>query len=215
MLWLKIGLFASFIYTTVFFSYYFYRFFRYYGPKPLAKPRGHPRKGKLYSLTIGLLPWEKESTRQHWLIYILGIIYHLAIALAFFYLLAELFGFAQLPNLFLISILLIGTACGLSLFCRRWFNPILRQISWPDDYLANLLVDLFLLSAALSLWQKNNLKIFFLTGLILLIYLPLGKIRHCFFFIPSRLIFGQYYGLRGILPPKRKIFLIDRMENFE
>lgn len=215
MFWLKIGLLASLIYAISFFGYYFYRFYRYYRPKTLAKPRGHPQKGQLYSLTIGLLPWEKESTRQHWLIYLVGVLYHLAIAGGFVHLFARLFGLAKLSNPIIIFFLFMGTGCGLSLFFRRWFNPALRQLSWPDDYLANLLVNLFLLTAALSVWRENNLKIFFLISLGLMVYLPLGKIRHCLFFIPSRLIFGRYYGLRGLMPPPgKKFFKNKRDRNF-
>ncbi|MCX7975320.1 MAG: hypothetical protein N3B16_12615 [Candidatus Aminicenantes bacterium] len=204
MIWLKLSLAASLIFMISIISYYFYRFNQLYHPNAQAKPKGSPRKGKIYSLSLGLLPWEKESTRQFWPTYVLGIVYHLAIALAFLRLLAELFGLSILSSPFFVVFLLMGTISGLGLFFRRWLNPALRSISLPDDYLANLLVDFFLFAAAMSLWQRTSLFIFYILGLLLALYIPFGKIRHCFFFIPSRLIFGDYYGRKGLFPPPNR-----------
>jgi hypothetical protein len=33
----------------------------------LSRPRGNIRRGVLYAFTLGMAPWEKESTRRHWL----------------------------------------------------------------------------------------------------------------------------------------------------
>lgn len=204
MFWLKLSVIASLISVTAFFIFYFFRIYRFYRPKPQARPRGDITKGKIYSLSIGLFPWEKESTRKHWLVYITGIIYHSAIAVAFLRLVAVLFNLNFLSNLPAMVFLLLGAISGFGLFFRRGLKSELRKLSCPDDYAANLLVDLFLLSGAISILFPKALIFFLLTSFFLILYLPWGKIRHCVFFIPSRLIFGHYYGLRGVLPPQQK-----------
>lgn len=211
MVWLKLSIIFALILVTVIFIIYFFRIYHYYRPKPQPKPRGDVKKGKVYSLSLGLLPWEKESTRKHWPVYIIGIIYHSAIAFAFFRLVAILFNLNFFLNFFsnrpVMIFLFVGTVSGLSLFFRRLLKAELRQLSYPDDYAANLLVNLFLLNGAISIFFQKALIFFLLNAFFLILYLPLGKIRHCVFFIPSRLIFGQYYGLRGVLPPPfKKIF---------
>jgi len=203
MFWLRLSLVVAFLFSLSIFIFYFFKIYHYYRPRAQARPRGEIKKGEIYALTIGLLPWEKESTRKHWPVYITGIIYHLAIAVAFLRLLALLLNWRVLSGQLTFFFLLIGTSCGLALFFRRLLRPELRQLSLPDDYLANLLVDLFLLTGAVSILLPGAIIYFFLSGLILIFYLPLGKIRHCLFFIPSRLIFGHYYGLRGVLPPPK------------
>jgi len=205
MFWLKLSLVLAFLLSLSFFIFYFVKIFKFYRPGAQAKPRGEIKKGKIYSLTIGLLPWEKESTRKHWPVYLTGIIYHLTIAVAFLRLLALFLDWPLLSGQITFLFLLMGTACGLGLFFRRLLRTELRQLSLLDDYLANLLVDLFLLTGAVSILLPGATIYYFLTGLILILYLPLGKIRHCLFFIPSRLIFGHYYGLRGVLPPPGKL----------
>ena len=37
--------------------------------KDLSRPRGSSGKGILYAFTLGMAPWEKESTRKHWIAY--------------------------------------------------------------------------------------------------------------------------------------------------
>jgi hypothetical protein len=44
-----------------------------------AHPRGNWKKGVVYAFGVGMLPWEKESARQHLPTYIAGILYHLGI----------------------------------------------------------------------------------------------------------------------------------------
>jgi len=201
MIWLKLSLLVAFLFSLSYFILYFSKIYHYYRPRAQAKPRGEIKRGKIYALTIGLLPWEKESTRRNWLIYITGIVYHLSISVAFFRLLALLLNWRLLSGQSTFFFLVVGTGCGLGLFFRRLMRVELRQLSLPDDYLANLLVDLFLLTGATSILWPGAVISFLLSGLILILYLPLGKIRHCVFFVPSRLIFGHYFGLRAVLPP--------------
>ena len=52
-------------------------------------------------------------------------------------------------------------------------------------------------------WQKGDgaEKAFVGVSIALAVYVPLGKIRHCLFFFPTRYFFGSYFGRRGVLPP--------------
>jgi len=38
---------------------------------------------------------------------------------------------------------------------------------------------------------------------VMFLYIPVGKIRHCFFFFYSRILFGLFYGRRGVLPQNK------------
>jgi hypothetical protein len=40
--------------------------------------------------------------------------------------------------------------------------------------------------------------LFQLAGAALLLYAPLGKLRHMLFLVTSRRLWGQYYGRRGV-----------------
>src|SRR5512140_341464 len=42
----------------------------------LSRPKGDARRGMLYAFTLGMAPWEKESTRLHWIAYVRGILFH-------------------------------------------------------------------------------------------------------------------------------------------
>lgn len=35
--------------------------------RDLSRARGNTRRGVLYAFTLGMAPWEKESTRRHWI----------------------------------------------------------------------------------------------------------------------------------------------------
>jgi len=79
---------------------------------------------------------------------------------------------------------------------------VLRGISCPDDFAANVLVDLLLAAAIASLWIPGADAVLLATAALLFLYIPLGKIRHCFFFFYSRILFGIFFGRRGVLPPR-------------
>jgi hypothetical protein len=202
MFWLKLAIGCALAWTGANFISFWRRLLKLRRLGPEAWPRGSPREGVIYALGKGLLPWEKESTRRHWLIYLIGISYHLSIAAGFLWLGIIIFSplASSSPRLFLTPFLAIGAGAGLSLFWRRVLNPKLRNLSQPDDYAANLLVDSFLFSAALTTVKPGTEAFLLVMSFCLILYIPLGKIRHCVFFLPSRFIFGRYFGRRGILP---------------
>jgi len=170
-----------------------------------AQPQEKGGKGILYAFTKGMMPWEKESASRHFLTYGAGIFYHLGIFSAVIYILS-LAADLKLGIWFVYLLRLLmafGLISGLGLFFRRLFLNFLRAISCTDDYTANILVDLTLGLALLNTYVKGLRSILFLVSILLFLYIPLGKIRHCFFFFYSRFLFGVFFGRRGVLSQKR------------
>jgi len=176
-----------------------------FGKKPLyAEPRGDAKKGVLYAFGRGMLPWEKESSSKHLPTYVSGMLYHAGIFVALFYLLSLIFSL-ELSRLFIYLLrflFFLGYLGGFTLLFKRIFLPTMRKISCPDDFAANTIVDLFLIFAFVHTYLVRETPLFFLVAIVMFLYIRVGKIRHCFFFFFSRVLFGLFYGRRGVLPPK-------------
>ena len=175
-----------------------------------ARPEASGLRGVLYAFGQGMMPWEKESAAKHPLAYFAGVVYHAGIFAALFYLFCvALFVELGVVTLSLLrALLFLGFLCGLGLLLRRAFSPSMRKLSSPDDYASNLIVDAVLLLAALDTHFGRATRLADTTWLLLLVsivmflYIPFGKIRHCFFFFYVRILLGQFYGRRGVLPPR-------------
>jgi nitrate reductase gamma subunit len=102
-------------------------------------------------------------------------------------------------------ILIAGLISGLALLIKRILKPHMRSLSNGDDHLANILVDLLLLSALTSSFTGTAQTAFLAIAIIIFVYIPFGKLRHCAFFFYSRILFGEFFGRRGVLPhPSKK-----------
>lgn len=167
-----------------------------------AKATGSEAAGIRYAFVAGMMPWEKDSARKHLATYVAGVFYHIGIFAAFLLLVLDLTSIQVISDMTvgLAVLASIGCVLGLSLFVKRSTTGYLRAISHPDDFLANLLVDLFLLLAALSVFKPEFVPALCILSIILLVYVPLGKIRHCCLFFVSRATFGRYFGRRSVLP---------------
>lgn len=167
-----------------------------------APPSGSERMGVWYAFTTGMMPSSKESVRKHIPTFIAGILYHLAIAgSGAFLLLAEL-GFDQVSSvLWTIRICVFaGLFAGVALLVKRLAFAKMRIISTPDDYLSNFSVDLFLATTIVTTFLAEWLPVLYVVTIMLLVYIPVGKIRHCVFFFYTRVLFGRLFGSRGVLP---------------
>ncbi len=151
-----------------------------------------------------MMPWEKESAKKHFLTYIAGVLYHCGLFAALFYIFSLMVPFALSPDLISILRVLIavGIFCGLGLLVKRIYLKYMKTLSCLDDYVANILVDLVLILAFVVTFEKNMRSILFLATIILFLYIPLGKIRHCLFFFYTRVLFGIFFGRRGVFPHK-------------
>ncbi|UCH50680.1 MAG: hypothetical protein JSV54_06605 [Chloroflexota bacterium] len=173
---------------------------RPYGTE-LAPIKGSPSRGVLWAFTLGLAPWAKESARIHWLAYIRGAIFHIAIFVGAAYLIATPW-LAQIPEplrLVLAVLFGIGALLGLAGFWIRLADPIMRFLSTPDDYFALALTTLFLASAAISAYTIEYLPAFWIISGITLAYAPFGKLRHFIYFFYVRVFLGLTFGRRSVL----------------
>ncbi len=166
----------------------------------LGTPKGDPRRGILYSLTFSMLPWKKDSTRRHPWTYAAGMGMHLGIFLTVLFAVGR--RFASWPEW---SLPIFGVAAGvglvsaLGLFVKRGTRSYMHAISSADDFLANLLVQLYLLAGCLTAFLPAANPFWRLTAILLLLYVPLGKIYHMLLFFVSRTLFGLQFGRRGVL----------------
>jgi nitrate reductase gamma subunit len=179
-----------------------------FGRRPTyAHPRGSSFTGIAYAFGVGMLPWEKESAAKHIWTYTGGILYHLGILMAMLFLATVLLRISLSTTLLQTAriLLLIGLVSGVALLIKRILRPQMGSLSGGDDYVANILVDLLLLSALAATFAESMLIPFFAVAIITFIYIPFGKLRHCVFFFYSRILFGDFFGKRGVVPhPSKK-----------
>jgi nitrate reductase gamma subunit len=153
-----------------------------------------------------MLPWKKETARLHLSAYALGVAYHIGGFLAFLWVLL-LFAGAGLPPAVTtasVGILIVAALCGVALLVRRIADAKLRHFSTPDDYFSNALVTGFQVLTALALLYESLIPALFLYSGLLMMYIPLGKLRHAIFFVFARFYLGIFYGRRGVWPPESK-----------
>ena len=176
--------------------------FRYRRATSFSRSVGAEMDGITYAFTRGMMPSAKESARQHMPTFVGGMLYHFGVFTALANLAGIVFKFQLLPIVALgvRLVILAGLIAGLSLLIKRFTQPKMRIISTPDDYIANGLVDLFLtLSVTVSMSPKLE-PYLLIAAILLLVYVPIGKIRHCVFFFFTRVNFGKLFGRRGVLP---------------
>ena len=171
-------------------------------PVDRAKPKGDRQMGILYAYTLGMAPWSKESTRLHALAYLRGVAFHIGIFLGLALLVASpwLGRLPQVARNLLGLVIAAGALFGLAGFAARYVERNLKALSNPDDYFAVLIVSLFLGIEALWLFYPPMQVLFYLVSAAMLVYAPLGKIRHCIYFAYSRLFYGRFVGSRAVLP---------------
>ena len=163
-------------------------------------------RGVAYALTRGLDPRKKDGARAHPTVLVAGMLFHAGIAGAAVSLIVGLIGRSPSPlfHLALIGVSVAGAAAGVVLLLRRLREPVLKAISIPDDYISNLLVVLVLIASATSLAVPGLTSAFQALTLLLILYAPFGKIRHCVLFFIARARFGVFIGTRGVLVGSRR-----------
>ncbi len=178
---------------------------RAYGPRIYhASPAASGGRGIVYAFGPGMSPTAKESTRTHLGAYALGVGYHIGVFASFLLLLLLIAGadLGLVSRKILQALALIGAACGLGLILRRYSSPMLRSLSRADDLVAILLTTGFMAAAFAHSVSPAAHGAFLVLAMVLLFYIPLGKIRHCLFFFSSRYQMGRFFGRRGTFPPR-------------
>jgi hypothetical protein len=168
-----------------------------------AVPARPAWRGVAYALGAGLSPGAKESVREHRGVWLAGVAYHAGILAGLAVLAAAPRGSAaEFPGLRVAGALgVAGALAGGGLLVRRITRPVLRAISHPDDFLANALATSFAALAFARTVTPAAEPAFLAAAMLLFLYVPLGKIRHCAFFFLSRIHAGALFGRRGVLPP--------------
>ncbi|MCK4908640.1 MAG: hypothetical protein KAS70_01960 [Planctomycetes bacterium] len=177
----------------------------------LSEPRGSSTAGIIYAFTKGLMPQAKESASHHLLSYTAGILFHIGILAAFcfsviIYLVLTEIAIPDWLLFLIVALIIVGLTSGSGLLIKRFVNKRLRAISNFDDYFSNIIVNVFLLSTLIFLFSDSNamLRIMYIVEGILFLYIPFGKLRHSAYFFATRIMFGTFYGRRGVLPANRK-----------
>lgn len=171
-------------------------------PAARAAPAGPAWRGIAYALgPEGMSPRAKESASAHPAVYAAGLLYHAGIVVGLATLPMLLRRIAiPAPTAMAVAVVTTGSAvAGLALFARRVASPLLRTISALDDYFANLLVDAWLIAAAFSAIRASASSTFLALSIVLAVYAPVGKVRHCVFFVLSRALYGARLGRRGLV----------------
>lgn len=167
----------------------------------LSRGRGDERRGILYAFTLGMAPWEKESTRLHWIAYLRGIFFHLGVFVSLLVLLISPW-LESLPGFlkwFAVVMTGAGAVFGFAGIFIRVMGENERALSVPDDYASVALTSLFCTLAFLALLVPSTLPAFYIVTGIMLIYIPISKIRHCVYFFYSKFFFGRSFGHRGVI----------------
>jgi nitrate reductase gamma subunit len=101
--------------------------------------------------------------------------------------------------------LVVSAICGISLLLKRLLMKKLRTLSTWDDYLSNLLTTFFqVVTAFYLIFLSDAATYYYIFASILLLYLPVGKLRHAVYFFAARYQLGFFYGWRNSWPPKKQ-----------
>jgi hypothetical protein len=174
-------------------------------PKDFSKPAGDLSKAIPYSFTGAMLPSHKESAYLHLPEYSAGILFHIGAFVSVLVFFIHLAGFYITETILIWALtgaLSITSVCGAIILIARFFNKVQKEISNPDDYLSNLLVTGFQI-LTIGMLHFDIPMLYFIWSSILLIYIPIGKLKHVVYFFFARFHLGFFYGWRGTWPPKK------------
>jgi hypothetical protein len=173
---------------------------------------GRGSAGAGYSLMNVAMPWAMESTRKRPGFYAQFVVFHLGITAA----IAATFVIPYAPGLFEVraialafqAIMAAAFLVGLLRLSRRLTNPVLRQISSPDDYFSLVLLVLWFAAGLLAVPNDPEraewpLILFFGLTAFFLVYVPFSKICHYLYYPFTRYYLGRSLGHRGAFPPGR------------
>ncbi|MCQ2280424.1 MAG: hypothetical protein MJZ49_06450 [Bacteroidales bacterium] len=192
--------------------WHFVRIIKLGKPKDLSVKSGDVGKGVAYANTVAMMPTHKESAYMHIPTYAAGMIYHcgtfLSILLFFLSLFELNIWYPEWLNLILALCVCASAICGVLLLVKRCVNKNLSSLANPDDYLSNLFTTLFqcatiafLLTGGMS---NTWMAVYYIVVSVLLIYMPLGKLKHLLYYFSARYHLGFFYGWRNTWPPKKE-----------
>ena len=172
-----------------------------------SRRQGSALAGIFYNFTGAMLPSKKESLSKHKLSFTIGVIFHVGIFAAVLIVIFTVIrpDLAKQAKHVLIPLIAASLAAGVFLFIKRIFLRNMRAMSAPEDYFAIFAACGFVFLALLNLLLRGDAVLtvtwFYAAGL--LVYMPLGKLRHAVTFFIVRAEFGARLGRRGTYPPKK------------
>ncbi len=211
MQWLAI---AATVYCFISLFIHFVKIVRLGAPKDKSEPSGSVKEGVIYANTRAMMPTEKESAYLHLPSYAVGILFHIGIFCCLLFFVLSFFPFFNrwlcsggVWHYLLAIPAAIGAVCGILLFFRRLVSKDLKVLSMPDDFISTCLVAFFQLMTTLYLLfpaTKAVSILYYISSILLLLYMPLGKLRHVVYFFAARYHLGFFYGWRNVWPKREK-----------
>ncbi|MBU0618371.1 MAG: hypothetical protein KKI02_11685 [Planctomycetes bacterium] len=173
------------------------------GRRDYSRRSGSSVRGVVYNFTVAMMPAHKEAVRRHPVKFTIGVVMHLGVILVLLGVVLLLAwptaGYRVIT--FVRPLVALSLLAGIYLFVRRVFSKNLRAMSAPDDYFAILATCGLLALASLYPADAQNQVVLLIYAGLLLVYLPLGKLRHAVFFFVARGDYGRRLGYRGVYPP--------------
>lgn len=206
---------AAVVYCFVSLFVHFVRIVRLGAPKDKSEPSGSVKEGVLYSNTRAMMPDQKESAYLHLPSYATGMLFHIGVfscllffVLSFFPFFNRWIGNGSVWHLILAIPPALGTLCGFILFFRRLLSKELKTLSMPDDFISTGLVTFFQLMTTLYLCIPTGcgavIILYYISSILLFLYMPLGKLRHAVYYFAARYHLGFFYGWRNVWPNREK-----------
>lgn len=204
MVWYKVFAQISLLVCLIISAYHLVRLIRLGKPIDYSKKAGNPLEGIRYSFTAAMSPQKKESAYLHLPTYTAGIIYHLGTFLSIFvFILIILSAPINSVLTYVIFLFTVGSGIsGVGILLKRLIVLKLRRLSNPDDYISNLLVTAFHFITGIYVAFGFGETGYYLSAAILLLYFPIGKLKHAIYFFAARYHLGFFYGWRGVWPIK-------------
>jgi hypothetical protein len=165
-----------------------------------AETRGDVLRAVAYTFTGAMSPLKKESARRHVPTYILGLVFHAGVFVASSWVVIFFFGWKVPLAVATLSVpaLAATSLAGVILLLKRMTRRKLRYFSTPDDYFSNVLVVGFQAVALAALVDVDVIPALMLYASAVLLYVPLGKLRHAIYFPLARVYLGLFFGKRGV-----------------
>lgn len=203
--WFNYAALGALIICIISCVYHSVRLIRLGAPKDYSAKAGNTTKGIVYAFTGAMSPKKKETAYLHLPTYTAGLIYHAGTFLGILLFFILLFNLGLNWNLVVIFtiILLVSFVSGLGILVKRIVKKSMRSISNPDDYISNILVTVFQIFTAYTMLTGGMRQLYFVFMIALLLYIPLGKLRHVIYFFAARYQLGYFFGWRGTWPPSK------------
>ncbi len=174
-------------------------------PVEYSARSGKPLYGIVYSFTAAMNPATKESASLNKPVYFAGVIYHLGtfVALLLFLIYIAGWGTGEIVSRIAAYFLFFSAVFGIAMLLKRITDKVLFLISSFDDYISNILVTFFQVTAGLFLIFPFAEPVFMISAGLLLLYIPLGKLKHAIYFFAARYHIGYFYGWRNVWPERK------------